>query len=78
MMVAIKSNEITMIEIRSIIIFSVNDIRSIKQRAEESTDASEVLLYWNFAKNETNINKPHNGKTSYKVKEVNNFTKDSP
>lgn len=64
MMVAIKSNEITMIEIRSIIIFSVNDIRSIKQRAEESTDASEVLLYWNFAKNETSINKPHNGKTS--------------
>lgn len=78
MMVAIKSNEITMIEIRSIIIFSVNDIRSIKQRAEESTDASEVLLYWNFAKNETSINKPHNGKTSYKVKEVNNFTTDSP
>lgn len=78
MMVAIKSNEITMIEIRSIIIFSVNDIRSIKQRAEESTDASEVLLYWNFAKNETSINKPHNGKTSYKVKEVKNFTKDSP
>ena len=69
MMVAIKSNEITMIEIRSIIIFSVNDIRSIKQRAEESTDASEVLLYWNFAKNETSINKPHNGKTSYKVKD---------
>ena len=78
MMVAIKSNEITMIEIRSIIIFSVNDIISIKQREEESTDASEVLLYWNFAKNETSINKPHNGKTSYKVKEVNNFTKDSP
>ena len=44
-MVAIKSNEITMIEIKSIVIFSVNDIRSIKQRAEESTDASEVLLY---------------------------------
>lgn len=78
MMVAIKSNEITMIEIKSIVIFSVNDIRSMKQRAEESTDASEVLLYWNFAKNETSINKPHNGKTSYKVKEVNNFTKDSP
>ena len=47
-------------------------IKFLKQASIHLTQNSESLL-----KNRTIINKPHNGKTSYKIQEVNNLSENT-